>query len=98
MPAGRQADKQADPVLVAKIVLFFWGKLASSGSPEARYGVVINNDCLWLIYLLISCNQSVLTLTSVLSIIPMVSDLRSRLYILVFRVIRQQSIIGAICV
>lgn len=45
--------------------------MASSGSLEAHYGVVNNNDCLWLIYFLISFNQSVLTVTSVLSNIQM---------------------------
>lgn len=45
--------------------------MASSGSLEAHYGVVNNNDCLWLIYFLIGFNQSVLTVTSVLSNIQM---------------------------
>lgn len=45
--------------------------MASSGSLEAHYGVVNNNDCLWLIYFLISFNQSVLTVTSALSNIQM---------------------------
>lgn len=45
--------------------------MASSGSLEAHYGVVNNNDCLWLIYFLISFNQSVLTMTSALSNIQM---------------------------
>ena len=45
--------------------------MASSGSLEAHYGVVNNNDCLWLIYFLISFNQSVLTVTSAHSNIQM---------------------------
>lgn len=45
--------------------------MASSGSLEAHYGVVNNNDCLWLIYFLIGFNQSMLTVTSVLSNIQM---------------------------
>lgn len=55
-----------DRVLLTKLC-FFSKKLASSGSLEAHYAVVNNNDCLWLIYFLICFNQSVLTVTSALS-------------------------------
>lgn len=63
---------QTDRVLLTKLCFFFFSKkLASSGSLEAHYAVVNNDDCLWLIYFLICFNQYVLTVTSALSNIQM---------------------------
>lgn len=70
-----------DLASLTKCAFFPW-KLASSGSLEAHYGVVNNNNCLWLIYFPISFNQPVLTVTSVLTNIQML-PVKNRVHICV---------------